>query len=103
MRLSFRGRLRIGWRSMPRGSRVSRRANARKRVRAPFRMKGKDERNQRCHATGAPRRQDAVAEEDGNLHREAELQPWPQQGRGGGEEARARRSAIAWRQIRAGP
>src|SRR3954471_18088648 len=30
--------------------------------------------------------QNAVAEKDGNLHRQAKLQPWPYQGRGGREE-----------------
>ena len=34
--------------------------------------------------------QDAVAEEDGDVHRQAELQPWPHQGCRGGEEAHAR-------------
>ena len=42
--------------------------------------------------------QDVVAEEDGNLHRQAELQPRPHQGGGGREEARARRARQGGRQ-----
>src|SRR5665213_1161853 len=48
-------------------------------------MKDLNERDERHNQ--APRRQDALAEEGGNVHRQAELQPWPHQSRRGGEEA----------------
>ena len=63
----------------------------------PTRPKEQHERYRRNQAPG----QNAVAEEDGNLHRQAELQPWPHQGRGGGEEALRR--AARRRQARAAP
>ena len=49
------------------------------------------------------RAQDAVAEEDGDIDRQAELQPWPHQGRRGGKEARARGSGAAAKPAAAKP
>src|SRR3569623_211155 len=89
MQPSFRGRLRNGWCSMPKGSRVSGRLRRSERVRFPVRMKGQYERDERRSAYSPPGGQDTVTEEDRNFDGEAELQPWPQQGGGGGEEARA--------------
>src|ERR1700753_2438914 len=66
-------------------------APIKKRTRVPRkfwapRMKESHERHKRYEAS----RQDAHFEEDRDLHGEAELQPWPHQGRGGGEEAHHR-------------
>src|SRR5665213_1133909 len=63
-------------------------ARAKTKAREQTRAKTKVS-HERYRRNQAPR-EDAVAEEDGDFHRQAELQPWPHQGGGGGEEALCR-------------
>src|SRR6185437_11496567 len=78
---------------MREGSRVFVSRELTRRVRTPPRTKGQPKgRYERYERNDEASPGAADIEEDGNVHRQTKLQPWPHQGGGGGEEAHRRRA-----------